>query len=1766
VILYGGSAAFSNVVFSNNSTRGGDGGNAAGNAAAYFGWGAGGGVGGDGGNAQGQVGGDGGVFGGGAALYGWNAAAGGHAGDGAGGHSQDQQDDFDPCGGYGGGSGGGDGSLGTGPNACTPGFGGGGGGNDPVFDPARNGRYGGSGGCCTLTDWQYYNVTDGAVAGGGGGGGLGGAIFVRTGSLYLLNTTFTNNMATAGSGGGSGAADGYGVLPAQSDPGEAKGGAVFADAPGFIYDLTGNQFSGNSAGGAGVGTSCQGPSGTTITDTSNYCGGVINQSLNLGVTLQRTGPFVRSQAVATYSVTFSTQQLIPTTPYSVALALPSNFRLTSLSGTGWTCTVSSASCAYSGMLPANTNLPNLSAVGTLDEQGGSFTATATLTGPAATPSTSSDTVNVQDPNLNVVFTQQGNVLVPGSNPFYTYNVINNGPTALAGTFTINNVMPTHVTGLSASGTSWVCQTQSGMQQTCTYTAGTAGLAPGASLPPLTILVAANSNGPASSPFGSLTLNNGGAANYVTYVALTPNLAVAVSAPPFALRNSSGVTTNYTITNVGPGIAYAFTINTRFSVDPGASLTALSGSGWNCDAVIQQCSRPTDLAPGSSAPLIATVLKIDPVPPAFTNEVMTVTDTNTGQAPVTVKTDLELVALSVTASPLTVSLEQGQVGATTLYTVSSAIYGGLATGPFTLQLSPGTGLTLTGLSGTGWNCTLATQSCTRSDPLSPSTSYPAIQAVMNVSGSAAATVTQTANLMSSISATPVASTSLTQNVATTLLTLQLSHSGAFAKGQTGTYSMTVLNAGKTATSDVAVQVTDNLPTVLTATNISGNGWSCTLSPASCSRSDSLQPGFAYPPITLTVSVDSATTLTTVTNTSTLTLTGATPFTAADTVTFGALPAVTLQPPSPSAPALSQMVTLTANVTGNTGSGPTGTVLFLDNGNVLGGATINNQLATYQTNLLQPGKHFLQAIYAGDNNYGGGSSKLQSITITAPGTLGQFVSAGKIPAGTPASNVSRLLAFDYNRDGITDLLIPLGPLTVGVMRGNGDGTFSLQQTIHLPGTVFQAVSTDLNGDGLPDLVIGGGFGVETLVQDGTGAFISPPGPPSSNIISVPAGVISIVSGDFNQDGRADIAFAIGTGFIDVRLGNGDGTYFSIQGYHLGNNLLASITIGDFNSDGKPDLLVNDNVGTAYVLLNLGGGVFANAVTTNIGANANQVAVGDFNGDGFPDIAVTSSQNLFDPNAQVCIFPGNGNGAFRAPVAGGGCISAPTGRGVAVGDFNGDGVLDLAFVMYGDQSSNPSGGSVNRPTEDSAAPKLARSPFSTGTPPILPGMGVALGFGNGALHTPQIYPTDPGSSDVMIADFNGDGVNDIATYNYTGASVSLFLGSAPRWATTIAPTGSLTQGQVGAQYTIIVTNTGTGPSIGLVNAVVTFPSGGITATSLSGGIDWQCTLATLTCVAANIRPAGTSYLPIVVTVNIAASAPLQVTAAVSVSGGFAPNIATAQVNSPTAANTVQLSLGTSLTGATVTATVNGTSYTLPATVVVPANQPATIAVASPQPGATGVRYVFADWSDGGAVSHTITPAANVTLSVDFAMQFQLTTSVNPLNAGTVTPGGWYSPGTQMTLTATTNPGFVFSLFSGAPAGTNNPVQFPLNGPMNVVANFSTTNPALSAAIQSKSNGANANQRVWRINVGNSGQGIAGGVTISAATVTIKSGPGPVTVASTLPLTVGDIPAGTALAADLVLNYPVTSPATIISLQLTLAANGGTYSTSVTFNSQLR
>src|SRR5262249_8334990 len=151
---------------------------------------------------------------------------------------------------------------------------------------------------------------------------------------------------------------------------------------------------------------------------------------------------------------------------------------------------------------------------------------------------------------------------------------------------------------------------------------------------------------------------------------------------------------------------------------------------------------------------------------------------------------------------------------------------------------------------GWSCTLSTVTCTRTDALSGGVSYPVITVTVNVGNNASATLTNTVTVSS---AGDTNTSNNTASDATSVvqlpdLAVTLTHTDTLVQGETGaTYTIGVSNVGANATSGL-VTVADALPAGLTATALSGSGWTCVLPSLTCTRSDSLPPGVAFPNLT------------------------------------------------------------------------------------------------------------------------------------------------------------------------------------------------------------------------------------------------------------------------------------------------------------------------------------------------------------------------------------------------------------------------------------------------------------------------------------------------------------------------------------------------------------------------------------------------------------------------------------------------------------------------------------------------------------------------------------------------------------------------------------------------------------------------------------------------------------------------------------------------------------------------------------------------------
>jgi hypothetical protein len=183
---------------------------------------------------------------------------------------------------------------------------------------------------------------------------------------------------------------------------------------------------------------------------------------------------------------------------------------------------------------------------------------------------------------------------------------------------------------------------------------------------------------------------------------------------------------------------------------------------------------------------------------------------------------------------------------------------------------------------------------------------------------------------------------------------------------------------------------------------------------------------------------------------------------------------------------------------------------------------------------------------------------------------------------------------------------------------------------------------------------------------------------------------------------------------------------------------VVIGDFDTDGIPDLAVaNPGDNTVSLHFGRGNGTFAPALPVPaIGPGPYGLAVCDCNKDGHLDLAVANSTG-----GTMMILLGDGLGDFAAPRA------FPAGGGpfrLLSADFNGDGILDFAVV------DNASGGVS-----------------------VLLGNGSG-GVWNGTLGAPTFYATGNAPSGVASADFNGDGIPDLAVSNYNDNNVRLLFGA--------------------------------------------------------------------------------------------------------------------------------------------------------------------------------------------------------------------------------------------------------------------------------------------------------------------------------------------------------------------------------------------------------
>lgn len=329
----------------------------------------------------------------------------------------------------------------------------------------------------------------------------------------------------------------------------------------------------------------------------------------------------------------------------------------------------------------------------------------------------------------------------------------------------------------------------------------------------------------------------------------------------------------------------------------------------------------------------------------------------------------------------------------------------------------------------------------------------------------------------------------------------------------------------------------------------------------------------------------------------------------------------------------------------------------------------------------------------------------------------------------TNVVGMAVADFNSDGISDVaVVDFSSKTISVLLGKPDGTLAapIDTGFNLPFQIFpfQALAAgDFNHDGKADLaVIDSDSSLAILLGNGDGTFR----PPVDYATGLDVNAITVA--DLNHDGKLDLVTSNRcTPSVSVLLGNGDGTfqrhvdYDAFQGGGCGE-VNDRVIVADLNGDGIPDLALAGS-GSVSVLLGKGDGTFQAYQQYSVNPAATAVTVGDFNGDGKLDLA-TSNQAA----GTVSILLGKGDGTFPT------CVDYPGATGlyafdIFTADLNGDGKADLAI-----------------------ASTTTYSPWGNGS------IAVLLGNGDGSFQAPATYGTGVHPL-LSFADFNGDGHLDFA-----------------------------------------------------------------------------------------------------------------------------------------------------------------------------------------------------------------------------------------------------------------------------------------------------------------------------------------------------------------------------------------------------------------------
>jgi FG-GAP-like repeat/FG-GAP repeat len=486
--------------------------------------------------------------------------------------------------------------------------------------------------------------------------------------------------------------------------------------------------------------------------------------------------------------------------------------------------------------------------------------------------------------------------------------------------------------------------------------------------------------------------------------------------------------------------------------------------------------------------------------------------------------------------------------------------------------------------------------------------------------------------------------------------------------------------------------------------------------------------------------------------------------------------------------------------------------LGNGNFAAPVTITSSIAPDDTQYAIAdvnGDGRPDILYAAYNP-SGGAEPIHTLINQGNGQFADSATSGLNGVSGPFA------VLDFNLDGKPDLVVQVATntgLVFDAFAGNGNGTFTLAAASNVTGAGYRLASGDFDHDGLPDLVGADGSTTPShlvyFFGDGKGDFTP------LDVIGPQGSFISV--GDVNGDGLPDVIMPDRFNFVSVALGRNDRNFPSLVA--LTPAVSGPVSAGAITSNAMPDLFVSgnwDNGVAGTVFQNMGNGAFQLGAYTNISSNA----MADLTGKGIVDLFGGPSDVSLEiwPNNGTVSFASSsiavpaanmgpftvadmdkdghpdivqiggilyGNGAYQfTPVA-----LPDTFETYAIGDFNGDGLPDIAsdtfvFLNTGNRTFNAIEAGAGAPNLSQGSTAVVADFNGDGLDDIAiawpqnSGIDIYYSRGDGTfyfgafLDTAQLVGGLPGVSCMTVGDFDGDGHPDIAVGLWDSQQVVVFF----------------------------------------------------------------------------------------------------------------------------------------------------------------------------------------------------------------------------------------------------------------------------------------------------------------------------------------------------------------------------------------------------------